>query len=106
MAVAHPPCVLYAAIMVSSELKSNVDQLTLEEKASLACYLLESMDATDYGVSDQEVKRRVHELQTGKVQEIDQVCSIFGKRASRSREACSGRVSARLFNSWGSSARS
>lgn len=78
MAVDHLPCVLYAKIMVSSELKSNVDQLTLEEKASLACYLLESMDITDYGVSDQEVMRRVHELQTGRVQEIDHETLVKG----------------------------
>ncbi len=64
--------------MVSNELKSNVDQLTLEERASLASYLLHSLEAPQYDVSDDEVMARVEELQSGKVQEMDHETLIKG----------------------------
>ena len=64
--------------MVSNELKSNVDQLSLEERASLASYLLHSLEAPQYEVSDDEVMARVEDLQSEKVQEMDHETLIKG----------------------------
>ncbi|MGA0332510.1 MAG: addiction module protein [Kiritimatiellia bacterium] len=64
--------------MVSNELKSKVDQLSIEERASLASYLLHSLEAPDYDVSDAEVMQRVDELHTGMVQEMDHETLLKG----------------------------
>ena len=64
--------------MVSNELKSNIVQLSLEERASLASYLLHSLDTPEYDVSDEEIKRRVDELQSGKVQEMNHETLVKG----------------------------
>ena len=68
----------YVVYMVSHELKYNLDQLSLEERASLASYLLHSLDAPDYDVSDEEVIRRVDELHSGKVQEMNHETLVKG----------------------------
>ena len=78
MMIDHHPGKGYGVYMVSNELKSNIDQLSLEERASLASYLLHSLDAPDYDVSDEEVIQRVDELHSGKVQEVDHETLVKG----------------------------
>ena len=57
--------------MVTNEIKSKVDGLSQEDRASLASYILHSFEAPDYDVSDEEVSQRLQELQSGNVQEMD-----------------------------------
>ena len=76
--VDHHPGKGYDVTMVSNELKSTIDQLSLEERASLASYLLHSLEAPDYDVSDEEVIQRVNELHSRKVQEMDHETLVEG----------------------------
>ena len=52
--------------MVTKEIKSKVDELSEEDRASLASYILHSFNAPDYDVSDDAVATRLHDLQSGK----------------------------------------
>jgi hypothetical protein len=64
--------------MVTKEIKSKVDGLSQEDRASLASYILHSFDAPDYDVSDENVAQRLHELESGSVQEMDHDSLIQG----------------------------
>ncbi len=57
--------------MVTQEIKKKVDDLSEEDRASLACYILHGFEVPNTGVSDEAVFERLQELQTGQVKEID-----------------------------------
>ncbi len=58
----------------ATELLQKALSLSDEERAELACSLIDSLDATvDEGVEaawDEEIARRIHELDSGKVKTI------------------------------------
>lgn len=57
--------------MVSfAEFKEQAAALSVEERASLASYLLNSLPEPDYDVSDEEVAERVRQTKSGEVQMI------------------------------------
>lgn len=54
--------------MVSlSEVKEQVAALPVEQRASLASFLLQSLPDPDYEVSDEEVAERVRQTKAGEV---------------------------------------
>lgn len=54
--------------MVSfTEFKEQAAALSVEQRASLASFLLQSLPAPDYDVSDEEVAERARQLKAGEV---------------------------------------
>lgn len=53
-----------------SDLKEMAATLPVEDRASLASFLIHSLPETDYDVSDEEVAERVRQIQTGAVETI------------------------------------
>ena len=64
--------------MVTDELRSKIDSLSEEDRASLASYILHGFEAPDYDVSDDAVAVRLDDLQSGKVKEIDHDVLVSG----------------------------
>ena len=64
--------------MVTQEIKNTVDDLSEEDRASLASYILHGFSAPRYDVSDEVVTQRVQELQSGTVEEIDHATLLGG----------------------------
>lgn len=61
----------YPLLMVSfAEVKEQVAALPVEERASLASYLLHSLPDPDYDVSDEEVAERARQTQAGEVETL------------------------------------
>ena len=59
---------LVSSRMVSiAEFKEQVAALPVEERASLASFLLHSLPDPDYDVSDEEVAERVRQMRSGEV---------------------------------------
>lgn len=57
--------------MVSiAEFKEQAAALPVEQRASLASFLLHSLPEPDYDVSDDEVAERVRQLKSGEVEPI------------------------------------
>lgn len=57
--------------MVSfTEVKEQVAALPVEQRASLASYLLHSLPDPDYDVSDEEVAERARQTQAGEVETL------------------------------------
>jgi hypothetical protein len=57
--------------MVSlAELKEQVAALPVEQRASLASFLLHSLPDPDYDVSDEEVAERIRQTKSGEVETI------------------------------------
>ena len=53
-----------------AEIQAQAASLPEEDRASLASFLLETLGAPDYDVSDEEVAERAKELASGKVAAI------------------------------------
>ncbi len=53
-----------------ADFKEMAATLPLEQRASLASFLLKSLPDSDYDVSDEEVAQRVRETQSGEVSTI------------------------------------
>ena len=59
---------LVSSRMVSiAEFKEQVAALPVEQRASLASFLLHSLPDPDYDVSDEEVAERVRQMRSGEV---------------------------------------
>jgi len=65
------PVSLYPELMRIQRLKSSVDRLLLEERASLATCFLQSLDAPTYDVTDEAVRRPMEDSRVKRVLEID-----------------------------------
>lgn len=64
--------------MVTLEIKSKVDCLSEEDRASLASYILHGFEPPEYDVSDADVTSRVQELYSGEAYEIDHDALVRG----------------------------
>ena len=75
--------------MVSlAEFKEQVAALPVEQRASLASFLLHSLPDPDYDVSDEEVAERVRETKSGEIGTIsmDELRNgVFSDRGHRCR---------------------
>ena len=56
--------------MTIEEIEAQVDRLPQDERGTLISRLIESLGAPEYDVSDEEVRRRVNEVESGEVQDI------------------------------------
>lgn len=52
------------------QIRRDVDRLSVEDKASLACHLLSILSDESIGADDEEADRRDHEMDAGQVQSI------------------------------------
>jgi hypothetical protein len=57
--------------MVTKEIKSKVDNLSEEDRAALASYILHGFGAPNYDISDEEVTQRLQDLHSGSIQEME-----------------------------------
>lgn len=55
-----------------------MDDLSEEDRASLASYILHSFDAPNYDISDEAVTKRLQDLHSGTVKEIDHESLVDG----------------------------
>jgi len=53
-----------------AEVQQQIALLTVEDRASLASYILHGLPASKYDVSDAEVSKRAHQMQAGEVKTI------------------------------------
>ena len=53
-----------------AEIQKKTDELSPEDREGLLAYLLRSLDGAPEGISDDEVKQRDSELESGSVQPV------------------------------------
>jgi hypothetical protein len=54
-----------------AEIQKKTDELSPEDREGLLAYLLHSLDGVPEGISDDEVKQRDSELESGSVQPVN-----------------------------------
>jgi hypothetical protein len=77
---------LINSVMVSlAEFKEQAAALSVEQRASLASFLLHSLPEPDYDVSDEEVAERIRQMKSGEVSSISMDELRAGVFADRER---------------------
>jgi hypothetical protein len=77
---------LVGSPMVSfADIKKQTAELPIEQRASLASFLLHSLPEPDYDVSDEEVAERLRQLKSGEVSTISMTQLRDGVFSDRGR---------------------